>query len=353
LKKLIHIVGNRPQFVKLAVLYNQLASQTQIQQEILHTGQHFSYDMSELFFKELNIPTPNHNFNIQDSSANIFIAKASDALQQYFEQHKNCVALVYGDTNTTLAAAIAAKRAGINLIHFEAGVRTLDNTMPEEINRILTDRLANVNYCCTQLNTDTMLAEGYNASINTVVLNTGDLMLDAFLKINASPTNIIDTNDYVACTIHRSANLSSKDNLQNIITALNSINKNIPVIMPVHPHTQKKMTDYGLKPEFTLLPALGYPSMKTFLKNSSYVITDSGGTSREAYFSQKKSLIIMDQPFWPEIINDQCSINTIVSNNTIAVDFLKLDALKANFNNNIFGNGQAAQAIQQHLINYL
>lgn len=353
MRKIIHIVGNRPQFVKLAVLYGELATNKNICQEIIHTGQHFSYDMSDIFFDELKIPVPTHNFNIHDASANLFIGKATDALQTYFEGNKNRVVFVYGDTNTTLAAAIAAKRTGLQLVHFEAGVRTYEHTMPEEINRILTDRLADVNFCCTQQNMVTMDAEGYGRSIDSQVFFTGDLMLDAFMKINQATKNVIELEEYIVCTIHRAANISSKENLTTIINSLNEINKSIPIVMPMHPHTQKKISEYSLQPSFKILPALGYPSMKNLLANCKYVITDSGGTSREAYFSKKKSLIIMDNPFWPEIIEAKCSLNTKVKENNIIDSLQALGNLDPNFEGNIFGNGTAAEKIQEYLISFL
>ena len=352
MKKLIHIVGNRPQFVKLAVLYNHIAKHSNIIQEIIHTGQHYDYSMSDIFFEELSIPKPTYNFNIQ-ASQNLFIGEATDKLEQYFASQKDSVVLVYGDTNTTMAAAIAAKRTNTKLIHFEAGVRTYENTMPEEINRIITDRLADVNYCCTSKNMDTMFAEGYNNAIPTDVILTGDLMLDAYNKIAAAKENITPEINYVACTVHRAANLSSKENLTNIIAALNEINKTMAVVMPVHPHTQKKINEYELVPTFTLLPALGYPTMKRLMLDAAYVITDSGGTSREAYFSKKKSLILMDTPFWPEILEVNCSINTNVTANNIVADFEKMKMLSPNFETAIFGDGKAADKILTHLKAYL
>jgi UDP-GlcNAc3NAcA epimerase len=353
LKTILHIVGNRPQFIKLAVLYAALAKDKTISQKIIHTGQHFSYNMSDLFFEELHIPVPDVNFQIQNTSSNLFIGEAAEKLQQYFLLQKDCIVLVYGDTNTTLAAAMAAKKCNLSLFHFEAGVRTYDNAMPEEMNRILTDRLADVNYCCTQHNFANMQHEGYGTAIATEIKLTGDLMLDAFIKINASTKKIIDNNEYVVSTIHRDANLSSKQYLQNIVHALNKLHKAIPIVMPVHPHTQKRMTEYGIVPTFTTLPALGYPDMKLLLSNCKYVITDSGGTSREAYFLEKKSLVIMDKPFWPEILEQACSVNVSANENQIIEKFNQLVSLTSNFNTNIFGNGNAAENIHAHLSAYL
>ena len=334
------------------MLYNELSKNENLKQQIIHTGQHFSYNMSDVFFDELKIPQPTINFNIQNSSPFLFIGEAAKALQYYSLQQKNAVVFVYGDTNTTLAAAMAAKKCSLPLFHFEGGVRTYDNSMPEETNRILTDRLADVNYCCTEFNLQTMVNEGYGNSIPSETLLTGDLMLDAFLKIEPSPQKVITENDYVVCTIHREANLISKEKLTNIINALNSINKNIPVVMPLHPHTQKRMAEYGLKGTFKILEPLGYPAMKNLLQHSSFVITDSGGTSREAYFLKKKSLIIMDKPFWPEIMEANCSINTVAVENIIVENFNKLNNLTSNFDTAIFGNGRAAENIHFHLRHY-
>ena len=353
MKTLLHIVGNRPQFIKLAVLYNQFLKDETLEQQIIHTGQHFSYNMSDVFFEELKIPQPTFNFNFQNHSPFLFIGEAANALYNYFLQQKDVLVFVYGDTNTTLAAAMAAKKCSLPLFHFEAGVRTYDNSMPEESNRILTDRLADVNYCCTAQNLHTLEQEGYGKFIPSKMVLTGDLMLDAFMKIEASTKNIVTEKEYVVCTIHREANLSNKENLTNIINALNKINIDVPVVMPLHPHTKKRMDEYGIKPTFKILEPLGYPSMKGLLQKSVYIITDSGGTSREAYFLKKKSLIVMDKPFWGEIIEEKCSLNTVAVENNIVDNFNKLNSLQSNFNTAIFGNGEAAENIHKHLKDYL
>jgi UDP-GlcNAc3NAcA epimerase len=353
LTTVIHIIGNRPQIIKLAVLYKQLAQNKGIQQKIVHTGQHFSYNMSDVFFDELQLPKPDVNFNIQNPSAALFIGEAIHALQNYFLLQQAAIAFTYGDTNTTLAAAIAAKKCALKLFHFEAGVRTYDNCMPEEMNRILTDRLADVNYCCTKKNVATLQQEGYGNAIMSDVVHTGDLMLDAFLHIAPAKDAPIKTSQYIVSTIHREANICRPTQLNDIITALNIINKNIEVVMPLHPHTKKRMEQYNIVPSFTITPPLGYPGMKKLLQNAAYVITDSGGFSREAYFLQKKSLIIMDHPFWPEIMEANCSVNCSATQVEIMEGFNKISQLQPNFDTQIFGNGNAAKNICNHLSDYL
>jgi len=324
------------------VLHQYLSLHSDVQQSIIHTGQHYSYSMNELFFEELSIPTPDINFNIQHSSPNGFIGLAADALQQFFVKEQNAAAFVYGDTNSTLAAALAATRTHTPLLHFEAGVRTGDNSMPEEINRLLTDRLANINFCCTQNNLNNLLAEGYGSSIPCKTILSGDLMLDAFLKIAPGKISTQLPDEFILCTIHRAANLSDKNNLAHIIDALNQLHQQTAVVMPIHPHTQKKIESYGLAIEFIALPPVGYPQMKSLLQRAVFVITDSGGTSREAYFSNKPSLIIMNKPFWPEIIEAGCALQSIAHKNEILKNVQLLNNLPLHFNSAIFGNGNAA-----------
>jgi len=345
-KVIVHIVGNRPQFIKLAVLYRELAKDKLFTQKIIHTGQHFDYTMSDLFFDELNIPQPDFNFNINNLSANLFIAKAADELADYFLQYPSSIAFVYGDTNTTLAAAIAAKRNNILIVHFEAGVRTGDMSMPEEINRLLTDRLADINLCCTEKNYATMQAEGYGTAIPSKIYLTGDLMFDAFNKLPANINPVTKEKKYVACTIHRAANIGNKETLSEIVYALNQVHKTIPVLMPVHPHTKKMLETFGCKPDFQLMAPFGYLDMKAFLSSAEFIITDSGGTCREAYFRGKKSVIVMDKPFWPEIIEADCAISASANSKVILDAVEALQQLTAKFDGAIFGKGNAAGQIR-------
>ena len=351
MKTIVHIIGNRPQFIKLAVLYPELKKI--FNQKIIHTGQHFDHSMSDIFFDQLNIPSPDINLNIQNSSSEKFIEKVSEKLKEYFRENQDSVAFVYGDTNTTLAGATAAKQSNIRLIHFEAGVRTGAKDMPEEINRLATDKLADVNYCCTNVNFQNMIREGFGGRISSVVINTGDLMLDAFLKTSFAEKNITSSKNYVACTIHRAENLYNRRNLENIINALNKINKSFPVIFPIHPNTKNKIREYGINASFQLINPVGYFEMKTLLKECDFIITDSGGVGREAYFLQKRSLIIMEKPFWPEIIKDSCSLNTGAEKNSIVTAFSNLQYLKPDFNRHIFGDGNASVKIAEHLSQYL
>jgi UDP-GlcNAc3NAcA epimerase len=348
LRTVLHIVGNRPQFIKLVVLYRELAM-AGVPQEIIHTGQHSSDEMSGIFFSELQIPAPGVQLYLPAAANGDFTGVATAALQDQFREKKDHVVFVYGDTNTTAAGAMAASAASLPLVHFEAGIRTGDDEMPEEKNRRLADRLAQVNYCCTDDNMRILLAEGGNSRI----VLTGDLMYDAFLHVGTEATFATNEKEYICCTIHRAENIQSETNLRAVVEALNAIHQEMPVLMPVHPHTKKKMTEFGLKLSFTQLPPLGYAAMRGLLMGSSFVITDSGGAAREAFFAHKRSVVVMARPFWPEISAAGCSISTAAGHSQIVRAFDQLPNLSANFQTPIFGNGNAAAIIKNDLVSWL
>lgn len=353
MKTIIHIVGNRPQFIKLAILHKEISGSSKLSQKIIHTGQHSSQEMSDVFFSELQIPKVDAKFQLEyHDNADEFIAQVSTLIQQYFVSNANSIVFTYGDTNTTLAAAIAARRSGLPLFHFEAGIRTGDDRMPEELNRVITDRIASTNYCCTAKNYSTMLSEGFGSAIHSRIQLTGDLMYDAFLKTSFAAKNPVTEKNYVLTTIHRASNILNKSNLTTIIKQLNKIHKEIPVVMPLHPHTRKRMIEYGLQAEFIFLDPVGYPAMRTMLSDCTFVITDSGGLSREAFFCKKKSVIIMEKPFWPEIIEAGCSISSPTETKQLQEAFFKLSYLDSDFDTPLFGKGNAAKLIREDLANF-
>ena len=347
---IIHIVGNRPQFIKLALLHDAIAKHTSYNQFIIHSGQHSSAVMSDLFFDELSIPSPDVQLNTEAATADEFIGKTAAQIHSVLlQRNQNDKVFVYGDTNTTLAASIAAKRGNKILLHFEAGVRTADTSMPEEINRILSDRLADIHYCCTQKNVNNLRGEGFGSAIASQTIYSGDLMLDAFLHLAPSDKKITKATSYIACTIHRAANIMNRENLYQIVCALNEINNQIEVIVPLHPHTAKRLKEYKIETKFTTLEPLSYSEMKRFICEADYVITDSGGASREAFFAKKKSLIVMEHPFWFEIVEAASALHCSAVKQEILNKFNCLPALQPQFTANIFGDGTAAIKIAEHL----
>lgn len=342
-------MGNRPQFIKLAVLYKAIAARKIARQLILHTGQHSSQEMSGIFFDDLALPAPDIRLQIENTDPDLFIAHTTRQIQQYLAHEKPGTVIIYGDTNTTYAAAMAAARTGQSLHHFESGVRTGDLRAPEEINRLVADRLSSVHYCCTMHNLQTLKAEGFGTTIAASPVFTGDLMLDAYLKIPEDASFRPETVSYVACTIHRAENILIKENLMAVIGALNALHRQIPVIVPLHPHTQKRIAETGATVSFRVLSPLGYPQMKAFIKQAAFVITDSGGVSREAYFAGKPSLVIMERPVWPEIIRFGAGLACAPDLAAIQHAFARLVQLTPRSETALFGYGNAAQNICDHL----
>src|SRR5882724_124082 len=292
--KIIHIVGNRPQFIKLALLNKALQTKN-TSNIILHTGQHFDKNMSDIFFDELEIPLPDYTLDINSMLHNEMIGKMLTGIDEILAKENPVCAVVYGDTNTTLAGAIAAKKRNIPIAHIEAGVRTMDESMPEETNRYITDRISALNFCCTDNNVENLKKEGFfSGAINSIVHNCGDLMLDAVLCFKdialtraKLPGTINLEKPFVLTTIHRAENTENIVSLQNIIAALNNINQHTPVVFPTHPKTKALIKKNAIPVSLTMLDALGYLDSLALTQKSTAVITDSGGLCRESFFFKK------------------------------------------------------------------
>lgn len=341
----IHIVGNRPQFIKLALLYQAIAKYTPFQQKILHTGQHYDKLMSDVFFKELKIPPPDYQLKVNRLSHHAQIGRMTEQIGNILATEKNGGVIIYGDTNTSLAGALAAKKNRLPIAHVEAGIRTGDEKMPEESNRYLVDRLADINFCPTNLCQKNLESEGVAG--NKIVV-TGDIMLDAWKHAweriyEGTFLGKIPAHHYVLVTIHREENNESPEKLAAIVEALNEIKKRMPVIMPCHPKTRKKIKELGIKVNFNLQAPCSYLQMVRLLDHSAHVITDSGGFAREAFFSGKPSLVIMDRPFWPEIIEQRQCLQTAATKEDILGNFALLQQVPILYDQTIFGQGDAAK----------
>jgi len=358
--KLLHIVGNRPQFVKLAVLHRRLVG-LQTTNLILHTGQHFDDNMSRVFFDELAIPRPDFNLAIKNLTHGQMIGKMLFDIDPVLHSQKPDAVIVYGDTNSTLAGALAAKKKNIPLVHIEAGVRTGDETMPEETNRYITDRLADLNFCCTYLGVENLKREGYfSGAISTHVYNYGDLLLDAAelhrnlaLKRAMSFEKLNSIKSFVLTTVHRTENTENLLYLQNIISALNKINERTPVVFPLHPKTRKLITANGIKTKFLICDPLGYLDTLALVQRSSAVITDSGGLSREGFFFSKPTLILMQNPFWPEMFDHGNCVQANAITEEIVSKYESTSAANKSFEVSIFGDGNAAEKISEKIVSFL
>ncbi len=357
--KIATIVGARPQFVKIAVLSRAIKLHPEVTEISIHTGQHFDQNMSEIFFEEMEIAKPDYFLGISGLSHGAMTGRMIEEVEKLLLEIKPDYLVVFGDTNSTLAPAIAAKKIGVKIVHIEAGVRNFDELMPEEINRYLVDRMAEINICCTSLGEENLRKEGFGTEmINAEVYNYGDVMYDATLfyeKISDAKSTILDdlnlrNKEYVLCTVHREGNTNDPKMLTEIIGALNKINETIPIIMPIHPRTKNKLIDYGLTANFTCIDAVGYFDMIQLVKGSKYVITDSGGVVREAYFFKRPSLCLLESPFWPELVSAGYCLNSKIMKDEILKNFALLDTTNKDFDTYIFGDGRAGEKIIDQII---
>ena len=249
MKKVLHIVGARPQFMKLLPLYIEMKNKN-FNQEILHTGQHFDKTMSDVFFEQLNIPNPDYHLDINNLSHGAMTGRMIEDIEKVLLKNKFDFVIIYGDTNSTLAGAIAAKKLGLKFVHIESGVRNHDNSMPEEINRILTDRISDLLFCNTQYTFNNLLNEGHK-NFDVKLEISGDLMFDC-LKTFESKFIKPDIKNYILITCHRASNTELKS-LKNILNAINILSEKYNIVFPVHPRTKKIIQEHNISLNFNFL----------------------------------------------------------------------------------------------------
>lgn len=347
--KVLHIVGARPQFMKLSPLYLEMLNNNFIQ-KILHTGQHFDENMSGIFFKDLNIPSPDFNLKINSLSHGAMTGRMIEGIENILLDEYFDYVIVYGDTNSTLAGAIAAKKLNIKIIHIESGVRNFDMDMPEEINRVLTDKISNLLFCTTEASLNNLLKEG---AYRKDCFNVGDLMYDSSLLFSNKTLSPTPPEEYVLFTCHRASN-TNKKNITEIINSLNIISKEINVIFPVHPRTKKIIDSLNIKINFECIEPVGYLHFLQLIKNSKYIITDSGGVVREAYFFKVPSILLLEYPVWPELTKANVCFNCPPIKKRILELYNSLKTYDVDFekNENIFGDGDARKKIVNKITQY-
>jgi len=350
--KILTIIGARPQFVKAAAVSRVLRTQVGITEKIIHTGQHFDANMSEVFFEEMAIPRPDFQLDIHSLTHGAMTGRMLEQIEGILMAEKPDAVMVYGDTNSTLAGALAAKKLGIRVAHVEAGLRSFNMAMPEEINRILTDRISDVLFCPTDTSVQNLEREGFRQFKCEIVQN-GDVMQDAALfyagQAAEKSTILRDANlegrDFLLCTFHRQENTDTPTNLNGIVQALNMLHREVPVVVPLHPRTQKILEQQQLKLEALVLPPVGYFDMIRLLQSARLVLTDSGGLQKEAYFFNKFCITLREETEWSELVLH--GYNRLAGTNTARIldavsecthrKFTKLD--------DFYGGGQAAQRI--------
>lgn len=350
--KILTIVGARPQFIKAAAVSRAVAKFTDVTEVIVHTGQHFDKNMSDVFFEEMHIPKPNHHLHINSLSHGAMTGRMLEAVEQVMIDEKPDWVLVYGDTNSTLAGALAASKLHIPLAHVEAGLRSFNMKMPEEINRILTDRISTILFCPTSTAINNLRNEGFD-QLDIEVSQVGDVMYDAalFYASKSRKPNFEVPEKFILTTCHRAENTDDERKLSNIINGLNEINQDIPVILPLHPRTKNYIAKYDLKPEFQLVDPVGYLEMVYLLQNCSMVMTDSGGLQKEAFFFQKPCITLRDETEWVELIDNKVNYLCHVINPGEIVDlFQKVKEEKINFDINLYGKGDTSELIVKQLL---
>jgi len=353
--KIITIVGARPQFVKAAALSREFAKHTTIEEIIVHTGQHFDKNMSDIFFTEMAIPKPKYNLNINSVVHGAMTGRMLEGIEKILLTEKPDLLLVYGDTNSTVAGALAAKKLHIKVAHVEAGLRSFNMDMPEEVNRILTDRISDYLFCPTQTAVDNLTNEGYQ-NIDCKIIKCGDVMQDAAnfyaqkSTEKATILNQININKFILCTLHRAENTDNKKRLTQIVEALNKIHQTTPVVLPLHPRTKGKLAQFGLDLKVKIINPVGYFDMIALLKNCSLVMTDSGGLQKEAFFFQKNCVTLRDQTEWIELIKNKVNVLAKADKNKIITAVNKMLNKKSDFAINLYGNGKACENIASKLL---
>lgn len=343
--KIVTILGARPQFVKAAVLSRIIAEHNDFEEIIIHTGQHYDTNMSTVFFEEMEIPSPKYFLNINGLSHGAMTGQMLEKIETILLSEKPNAVVVYGDTNSTLAGALAAKKLGIKLVHIEAGLRSFNMAMPEEINRILTDRIADLLLCPTETAMLNLNKEGFT-TFETKIIRTGDIMLDAvqyYSKTSHSKASVfnhlsLEKGKYVLATIHRQENTDHIENLKTIFEGLEKINTLQQVVLPLHPRTRNIVEKNNLRYHFTIIDPVGYFDMLEFLKNCSMVVTDSGGLQKEAFFNQKPVIIARTETEWIELVDNGFAKICEANAQKIYDAFHYFSSVTLDFNQDLYGD---------------
>lgn len=372
--KIVTIIGARPQIIKAAAISRAIRKNfpDRIQEIIVHTGQHYDESMSQVFIDELGIPQPNYNLNIGSASHGKQTAGMITGIEEILEKEKPNYLVVYGDTNSTLAAAIAASKMHIPIVHIEAGLRSFNKSMPEEINRILCDHVSSLLFSPTQTGFDNLLHEGFSAdhkspftADNPGIFHCGDIMYDnsIFFKAVANEkSNILNTlnladKTFILATIHRNNNTDESERLTAIFSALNQISTKYQttIVLPLHPRTSKLLEtnleksllkEVQSNPFIRLIPPVSFLDMIQLESNCQMVITDSGGVQKEAYFFKKPSIILRPETEWKEIVETGGALiadadkGVIIDSYRVLTEKAKKISYPA-----IFGDGAAAEFI--------
>lgn len=380
-KKILTIIGARPQIIKSAALSRSIQSvySENFNEIVIHTGQHYDKEMSDLFFNELELNEPQYNLGVGGVIDALQLSRMLTALADIIEKESPDCILVYGDTNSTLAGALTASKFSIPLIHIEAGLRSYDKTMPEEVNRVLTDHLSAILFCPTYSAIENLKKEGLvssnsnNATSNAPkIFHCGDIMLDNSLyysNTSASKSKVLeelelDTNEYLLVTVHRKENVDKPEKLGEILKGFLKLanSQPNPIVWPLHPRTKKAIYEslnvdlikaFFANKNIKVTQPLGFLDMIALEKNTKLIITDSGGIQKEAYFFRKPCLVLRDNTEWIELVQNGnamlCEIEASQILNKANTLMMKEDFTFPAF----YGDGNAADFICKKIIESL
>ena len=373
--KIVTIVGARPQFVKAGAVNRAIEELNKrgkrIQEILVHTGQHYDYLMNKVFFEELKLPKPDHHLGVGSGSHAMQTGLILARIEVVLRKEKPDTVMVYGDTNSTLAGALAASKLNIPVAHVEAGLRSYNRTMPEEINRLVTDHLSTLLFCPTDQGVRNLVKEGIKNGEGRIVGKVGDVMYDSILYYSKlaekrstilrnlrlfpakTPNSKLQTPSYHLATLHRAENTDNPKKLESILKALDEIGKSTPVILPLHPRTKKMIKVYHLFSDFKnikFIEPVSYLDMLKLEKNAKAILTDSGGVQKEAYWLRVPCFTLREETEWMETIESGWNVLTGTEGKRILREVGRLDKRRRHLKGHgIFGDGRASQKIVQTL----
>ena len=368
--KIVTIIGARPQIIKAAALSRAIKENfsNEINEVIVHTGQHYDENMSQIFFDELGIPTPNYNLGVGSGSHGAQTSKMIEGIEEILIKEKPDYLVVYGDTNSTLAGAIAASKIHVPIVHIEAGLRSYNKAMPEEINRICCDHCSTMLFSPTATGYNNLIKEGFNPENkkpytidNPGIYHCGDVMYDNSMYFGQRAMgNEQWAKGYILCTIHRNNNTDEPERLSAIVRALLRLSKEKEIIIPLHPRT-KKLLDVNLNSEIynqlinneriRIIPPASFLEMIKLERNADLVITDSGGVQKEAFFFKKPCIIIRSETEWKEIVECGAAVIADANEERIIESYYQFMQKENQEYPEYFGDGKAAIYICNELIN--
>ena len=341
MKKIVTIIGTRPQFIKMALVSKALKSQS-IKETILHTGQHYNRNMSDIFFTELKIPKPDYNLGAGSGPHAAQLAKMLIGIDKILKKERPDIVMVYGDTNSTLAGAIAAAKFNTKIAHVEAGLRSFDMTMPEEVNRIITDAVTNIFLCPTTTAIANLRREGKTENVHLV----GDVMYDSIKLFFPRVDTALRGDNYILCTIHRAENTDDPANLKSIFKALGIINQKI--ILPLHPRTEGHIKKYriAVPVNVEIVKPVGYHQMLILERNACLILTDSGGVQKEAIILGVPCVTLRRVTEWVETVKSGANILAGPDTRKIVSAVKSFSGWRRRINpRKLYGNGRAHEKI--------